>query len=265
MRHSLSPCIHRLFAGQFGFEVDYQAIETASDDFPAAVKELAAAGGRGCNVTVPFKAQALQLARRPSAAAQRAGAANVLRFDSKDDWFGDNTDGRGLIRDLERQAGSLAGARILLLGAGGAAAGVVDELLAAGPSALTILNRTRSAAERLAAAHADLGPVVALDASGVSSVEAFDFVLNATSLGHAGETPELRAEWIRRNGLCYDLNYGAAALSLRQWCEKAGIRYCDGIGMLVEQAALSFELWTSRAPDTASVLAALRPTLSGNA
>lgn len=257
--HSLSPRIHSLFAAQLRLDVDYQAIEATADTFRDEVRALALRGGRGCNVTLPFKREAWELAVTCSDAAERARAANTLVFRDADDWFADNTDGRGLVEDLRARFGpGLTGARICLLGAGGAAAGILGALLAAGPRKVLIANRTLERATDLAGRHADLGGVESCTPDDIGANGPFDLVVNCTSLGHRGAAPPLSAGWFAPGGLCYDLNYGAAAEPLRGNCAAAGIRYSDGLGMLVGQAALSFELWTGRRPDTAPVLAALR-------
>ena len=263
---SLSPRIHARFADQFGLAVDYRAVEATPETFPQLAAELAADGGRGCNITVPLKSHAWKLAAASSETAQRARAANTLLFESRDEWFADNTDGPGLVADLKSGLGcGLSGARICLLGAGGAAAGVLGPLMSAGPDHVLIANRTPETAQYLADSHADLGAVEACPLTGIAARAPFDLVINATSLGHRGREPEIEAAWLRPGGLCYDLNYGAAAAPLSGRCTRHGIRYSDGLGMLVHQAALSFRLWTGKMPDTEPVLAQLRgslPTMS---
>lgn len=258
--HSLSPRIHQDFARQCGLEIDYRAIEVGNaTDFARRVRELAARGGRGCNVTVPFKQTAWELAYRASEPAARARAANTLLFEDDGHCYADNTDGAGLVDDLQGPlARRLAGARILLLGAGGAAAGVLGALQQAGAGEVVIANRTARSARDLAERHADLGPVGACSLDDIGTGAPYDLLLNATSLGHRGEAPPLAAEWLRPDGLCYDLNYGRAAAPLRRACARQGLAYSDGLGMLVAQAARSFALWTGRRPDTQPVLDALR-------
>jgi shikimate dehydrogenase len=256
---SLSPRIHDRFAGQFGLDVEYRAVEATRGTFPALLDEFAARGGRGCNVTVPLKGVAWALATQCSDAALQARAANTLVFCAPSERFADNTDGRGLVNDLETHLKvSLAGSEICVIGAGGAAAGVLGALLEAAPARLVIANRTVKRAEDLAHSHSDLGPVSACALAAVSSNSPFDLVVNATSLGHEGSAPDLSPDWLRTGGLCYDMNYGEAAKPLRNGCEAAGMPYSDGLGMLVAQAALSFELWTGKRPETRSVLSHLR-------
>jgi len=254
---SLSPRIHTLFARQLGLRVDYRAIEATPDSFPDQLRKLHASGARGCNVTVPLKRFAWALASSSSESATRAEAANTLIFD--DGIFADNTDGQGLVNDLLRLPGiRLSGARICLLGAGGAAAGILAALLHAQPGQIVIANRTVDRAEALAERHADLGKVEACRPADVFEYAPFDLLINATSHGHVGKAPPLEGSWLAQDGLCYDLNYGRAAEPLREACKGAGIRYADGLGMLVGQAALSFALWTDRLPDVGPVLEALR-------
>jgi shikimate dehydrogenase len=246
-----------MFAEQFGKRIDYQAIETNAEDFSGHLQQLVAQGALGCNVTVPLKFQAWQLAQRASRSAQRAQAVNTLVFEHADDWFGDSTDGRGLVRDirvnLDRKMG---GARICIIGAGGAAAGILGDLLDHEPKDIVVANRSFERAQKLAG---NFGSAVTCQALGeVGEGAPFDLVINATSSGHSGQWPELPHVMFHSESLCYDLNYGSAAEPLRVFCDDGNIQYQDGLGMLVEQAALSFTLWTGLKPDTAPVLRALK-------
>ncbi|MBT8050202.1 MAG: shikimate dehydrogenase [Gammaproteobacteria bacterium] len=260
---SLSPRIHRLFAEQFGLAIDYRAVEADTDTFRDRVSALAAQGGLGCNVTLPLKREAWRLAANRSLDADRAEAVNTLLF-REDGWFGDNTDGGGLVDDLENGLGTgVRGARICLLGAGGAARGVLAALLKRGADRIVIANRSADKALQLARKHADLGPVIGIGMDALPEATPFDLAINATSLGHHGRAPELPAHLLGDDGLCYDMNYGTAAEPLQDFCRSRGIRYRDGLGMLVGQAALSFRLWTGKAPATAPVLAAIRSTPAG--
>jgi shikimate dehydrogenase len=257
--HSLSPRIHGLFADQCGLEVNYRAIEATPESFPGLVAELAGSGGRGCNITVPLKRDAWKLAGRCSENAERAQAANTLVFRGVNDWYADSTDGMGLVNDLQSIPGcSLSGARLCLLGAGGAAASVLGALLRSAPASVLIANRTKDRALVLARAHSDLGKIDICRPAELGSIAPFDLIINATSLGHGGAALELSSAWLKPDGFCYDMNYGMAAEPLRHLCLQNSIRYSDGLGMLVSQAALSFQLWTDQAPDPAEVLMTLR-------
>jgi len=256
---SLSPVIHRQFARQCGLEIDYRAIETGPEEFIYKVRELMVAGGRGCNVTVPLKHQAWQFAQRSSPEAQRAQAANTLVFEETEECFADNTDGRGLMRDLSGYLSApLAGSRILVIGAGGAAAGILGDLLQGAPAEVVLSNRSIDRARALMQRFASMGSLTCCALDQLDGQGAFDLVINATSLGHLGLYPVLPDTLFTSGGLCYDLNYGPAAEPLRQQCESRGIRYQDGLGMLVEQAAASFMLWTGKQPDSEGVLRDLR-------
>jgi shikimate dehydrogenase len=261
--HSLSPDIHRQFASQFGLAIDYRAIESSVAEFPGKLHELQAAGGLGCNVTVPLKHAAFAAAHELSPAAEQAQAVNTLVFRSKDHWYGTTTDGDGLLRDLQRLLPKkLAGKHILLIGAGGAAAGVVGALLQQLPARLLIVNRDAGKAADLALRFAEAGPVTACALQESEQQGPFDLIINASSLGHQGLAPPLHPGWLAPNSFCYDLNYGRAAQPWQSACASRGIPFSDGLGMLVEQAALSFEIWTGRQPETFEVLMALRQQLA---
>lgn len=256
--YSRSPRIQRMFAEQCGQAMEYALIDVAPGRFAATAREFLAGGGRGLNVTVPYKQAALELAHTLSPRARRAGALNTLVARADGEVLGDNTDGAGLLRDLTVNVGcTLRGAQVLLLGAGGAARGILAPLLEAGPAALVIHNRNASRAAELAAQFADLGPVRAGGGGGAR----FDLILNATSAGAQGELPELPARCCDPHTLCYDLAYGDTATPFVRWARRAGAaRALMGLGMLIEQAAESFLLWRGLRPDTAPVLAALGAT-----
>lgn len=250
--HSKSPLIHAAFARQTGQDMAYEAILAPLDGFPGSVAAFIAAGGRGANVTVPFKEEAYKLAGRLSPRAQRAGAVNTLVFD--DGILGDNTDGAGLVADLTRNLHrALAAKRILLVGAGGAARGVIGPLLDEKPAALIIANRTVSRAQELAElfGHGVRG-------CGFDAVDTpFDVVINATAASLAGELPPLSPRVFTPGTLAYDMMYGRDTPFLR-FARTHGAATADGLGMLVEQAAEAFVLWRGVRPDTAPVIAALR-------
>lgn len=264
VEHSQSPWIHAAFAEQTGQQLDYGRLLCPLDGFAKTLWQFAAEGGRGCSVTVPFKFEAFELAARQSERAQLAGAANTLRFDAEG-WFADNTDGVGLLRDIERNAGRLlAGKRLLLIGAGGAAAGVLGPLLAARPAEVVMANRSVDKAEAQVAAHADWAGRhgVMLGASSLARCGAgFDIVVNATAASLAGAGVPVSAEVLRPGALALDMMYGPKAQGFLDWAKAHGAEGRDGLGMLVEQAAEAFEVWRGVKPDTTPVLAALRERL----
>ncbi len=264
--HSKSPQIHAAFARQTGEALEYKALLAPLDGFAAAVDAFRHAGGRGLNVTVPFKLEAHAFANRLSARAEAAGAVNTLKFDGEL-IFGDNTDGAGLVRDITANLGfHLSGSRILLLGAGGAARGAVLPLLGASPASLTIANRSPEKAEALRERFAPSAARTRLEAQPFAALtEArFDIVINATSASLASEAPALPGQAYAECTLAYDMMYGAHETVFLAAARGAGARHlADGLGMLVEQAAESFALWRGIRPDTAPVLAALRRALSG--
>ncbi|PKO63849.1 MAG: shikimate dehydrogenase [Betaproteobacteria bacterium HGW-Betaproteobacteria-17] len=251
--HSKSPLIHAAFARQTGQDMTYEAILAPTDGFADSVAAFIAAGGRGANVTVPFKEQAFALANRLSRRAQRAGAVNTLSFEA-DDMIGDNTDGAGLVADLTRNLHcAIAGKRILLLGAGGAARGVIGPLLDQHPAAFVIANRTVSRAQALAELF-DHG----LTACGFDAADTpFDLVINATAASLAGDLPPLSPRVLTADTLAYDMMYGRDTPFLA-FARAHGAATADGLGMLVEQAAEAFDLWRGVRPDTGPVIASLR-------
>lgn len=251
--HSKSPQIHAAFARQTGQDMAYDAILAPTDGFADSVAQFVAAGGRGANVTVPFKEEAFHLATRLTPRAQRAGAVNTLRFEGAD-IVGDNTDGAGLVADLTRNLHcSLAGKRILLLGAGGAARGVIEPLLEQHPAALVIANRTVSRAQELANLFGSGVTACGFDAADTP----FDVVINATAASLAGELPPLSPEIFKPDTLAYDMMYGRDTPFLH-FARSHGATAADGLGMLVEQAAEAFFVWRGVRPDTAAVITVLR-------
>lgn len=269
--HSRSPHIHSLFAQQTGQAVDYGRLLCPLDAFAATVQAFAAEGGRGCNVTVPFKFEAFALASRRTPRAELAQAANVLRFDADADggWLADNTDGIGLVRDITVNAGvPLAGRRVLLIGAGGASAGVMGPFIEAGCAELVVANRTVAKAQALVDRHADFARQhgVRLSARSLQDAgDAFDVVVNGTATSLAGEGVPVGPQVLRAGGLALDMMYGPAAQGFLDWARAHGAHGRDGLGMLVEQAAESFLLWRGVRPDTAPVLAALRASVDAPA
>ena len=263
--HSHSPFIHAIFAAQTGQHLHYDRRLCPLDGFAAAVRTLAAdtEGGpvRGCNVTVPFKHEALRLAASASDRARQAGAANVLSFDD-DHWRADNTDGAGLMRDLQLHAAwNVQGQQVLLVGAGGAAAGVLGPLLASGPARVVVANRTAARAQALVEAHARLAAAhgATLEATGLDLPgQAFDVVLNASASSLSGAAVPVPDQVLRPGTLAVDLMYGPAATPFLSWAQRHGAVARDGLGMLVEQAAEAFWIWRGVRPDTVPVLHALR-------
>ena len=261
--HSRSPLIHAEFARQTGQDMEYGRLLAPLDNFVASVQRFRREGGRGLNVTLPFKLEAFTLAEQRSQRALDAQAVNTLRFEA-DNVFGDNTDGVGLLRDLEvNLAFGLAGRRILLMGAGGAAQGTLGPLLAARPALLTIANRSADKAQRLAErfAAAVRDAATQLRGGGYAELvgEAFDLVINATSASLHDSVPDLPAGVFAPGSLAYDMMYGSAPTRFLQRARGQGAaRLADGLGMLVEQAAESFLIWRGVRPHTAPVIEKLK-------
>ena len=259
--HSKSPQIHAAFARQTGQALSYEALLAPVDGFAQTVADFRAHGGRGLNVTVPFKLEAFALAEHHTARAQAAGAVNTLAFGA-DGVLGDNTDGAGLVRDLTANRHfALAGCRILLLGAGGATRGVLLPLLDSRPARLTIANRTVAKAEALSTLFAARAGDCVLDACGFDALAGrrFDLVINATAASLADELPPLPPGLYAEGALAYDMMYARAPTRfMRAALADGAARVADGLGMLVEQAAESFTLWRGVRPDSAPVLAELR-------
>lgn len=262
--HSKSPQIHAAFAAQTGQALSYEALLAPLDGFAATVAEFRAAGGRGLNVTVPFKLEAHALADRLTPRARAAGAVNTLAFGA-DGVLGDNTDGAGLVRDLSHHHGcNIAGLRVLLLGAGGAARGALLPLLQAGPAKLTIANRSADKAVALAREFAAAGGSP-LDGCGFPSLAGrrYDLVINATAASLSAEVPPLPPGLYSDGALAYDMVYAKEETPFMRAARLDGAaRVADGLGMLVEQAAESFALWRGVQPDTGPVLGALRCALA---
>jgi shikimate dehydrogenase len=262
--HSKSPRIHQLFAAQTGQNIVYEALLAPLDGFARALADFQARGGRGANVTVPFKQEAWALANERSPRAQRAGAVNTLVLRDDGSRYGDTTDGLGLVRDLCINHGvDLAGQRVLLLGAGGAARGVLEPLLAERPQQLVIANRTLAKAEDLVRTFADLGTLRASSFEALAGAS-FDVIINATAAGLHGTVAPLPAGIIAPRACAYDMMYGDQPTDFVRWAHRHGAsRAYDGLGMLVEQAAEAFYLWRGVRPETAPVIAQLRETGAG--
>jgi shikimate dehydrogenase len=257
--HSWSPFIHGMFARQTGESVIYRLHDVLPEDFRAYVLDFFSRGGRGLNVTVPHKVAAAELANELTPRAERAAAVNTLAVQRDNRLLGDNTDGAGLVHDLrDNLSVNLGGRRVLIVGAGGATRGVVAPLLVLRPAELVIANRTAERAQTFAADFKDIGAVrgCGFDELGEHS---YDVVINATSASLAGEVPAIPASVIRPDSLCYDMAYSKGDTPFLRWSREQGCtRAIQGWGMLVEQAAESFQVWRGVRPQTAPVLEALR-------
>jgi shikimate dehydrogenase len=262
--HSKSPRIHALFAAQTRQRMSYEAMLVELGGFEQALGNFQAHGGKGCNVTLPFKEEAWRLMDARSERAEAAGAVNTVVFRPDGSRYGDNTDGVGLVRDLKDNHGvALAGRRLLILGAGGAVRGVLGPLLAEQPASVVIANRTVPRATELARAFAAQGAVRAAGFEALAG-ECFDVVINGTSASLQGELPPLPAGLLAPHAWCYDMMYGAQPTVFMQWAAAQGAHAIDGLGMLVEQAAESFALWRGVHPDTAPVIKVLRDALNAS-
>lgn len=264
--HSQSPFIHQAFALQTGQNLEYERVESPLDGFAQTLQRWAASGAHGCNVTVPFKFEVPGLVSHCSPCVRLAQAANTVRFDAQG-WQAENTDGVGLVADIQDHAGRcLRGCTVLLVGAGGAAAGVLGPLLAARPARVVVVNRTAAAAVALAASHAawahEQGSAVvggALHEAAALCGSGCQVLVNGTASSLVGEAAPVAEGILRPDGLAVDMMYGPAAQAFLLWARAQGAQARDGLGMLVEQAAAAFEFWRGvRPPDTPAVLAALR-------
>ncbi len=259
--HSKSPMLHRWFAEQTGQDLSYEAFDIEPRALAASLARLVAAGIRGLNVTVPHKQAVVPLTSKLSERARLAGAVNTLSVRPDGALEGDNTDGAGLVADLgDHLHVPVNGARLLILGAGGAARGIVPALLGLRPAGLLIANRTVERARELARAFGALGPVAACGFDELGD-GAFDLVINATSAGLRGELPPFPGSIIGPGTVCYDLSYATSDTPFVRWARGHEARAAyDGLGMLIEQAAESFFLWRGVRPETAPVRARLGAT-----
>lgn len=259
IKHSWSPFIHGMFAKQTNQTMTYTRMEVAPEDFDREVEGFFASGGRGLNITVPHKQAACLVTRYRTPRAEIAGAVNTIAA-QQDGLLGDNTDGAGLVTDLTRNLGfALQSTRILLLGAGGAARGVLGPLLGAAPEYLEIANRNGERASALAAEFDTLGSVHGCGFDAITSSGHFDLVLNATSASLQESVPPIPPSVIGPTTLCYDMAYGKGDTTFTRWAKNAGAGRAEtGWGMLVEQAAESFFLWRGVKPETRPVLEAVR-------
>jgi shikimate dehydrogenase len=255
--HSRSPRIHSLFAQQVGACLTYDAIDISAERLAVMLRRLHEEHYLGLNVTLPHKTAVAALCEQVSERAARAGAVNTL-LRTPTGWRGDNTDGEGLLRDLERLGCTVDDRRVLVLGAGGAARGILAPLLSLQPRELVLSNRTPWKPEELVKTFAGLGPIRPGTHLALKG-DRFDLIINATSAGHSGQMPRLPPELFAAGAFAYDLSYGKAAEPFLDWAAGQGVaNRVEGLGMLVEQAAAAFELWRGVRPQTASVLAALK-------
>ncbi len=257
--HSKSPQIHSLFAQQTGQLLSYDALLVESDGFAAAVDAFQSAGGKGLNVTVPFKQDAWALVTNRSERAELAGAANTIVFRDDGSRYADTTDGVGMVRDImTNNAIELRGKCILVLGAGGAVRGVLQPLLEQRPQFVIVANRTESKAVALAKQFNIFGDVFGCGLDALPGQQ-FDLIINGTAASLEGEVPALPDDLVYEGGSCYDMMYSCHATVFQTWARDHGaVKALDGLGMLVEQAAESFYLWRGVRPDTRDVIATLR-------
>ncbi len=260
IEHSRSPEIHTMFAEQCQQQLRYDKLKVDEADFESAVRDFARVGGKGMNVTVPFKEEAFAIADELSEAAQLAGAVNTLSFQQDGRILGDNTDGLGMVNDIvKRLAWPLQCKRILLLGAGGAVKGVLLPLLQQKPAQIVIANRTAEKAKDLARRFSNYGDVIGLGYAELENQAKFDVVINGTSAGLDGEMPPVPAELVDSETAVYDMLYAKEATPCLRWAQALGVeKKSDGLGMLVGQAAQSFKIWRHIEPDTSPVIEALQ-------
>ncbi len=261
--HSKSPAIHAQFAAQTAQHMSYKALMAPLGGFAASVHAFRHTGGNGANVTVPFKLEAYAMATHLTARAEAAGAVNTLKFEGEQ-ILGDNTDGIGLVVDITRNAGAtFQNKRVLLLGAGGAARGVLMPILLEQPSELVIANRTPGKAQQLLElAYSHGVDTVAVSVSDWAQLSGeFDIIINATSASLSDEVPPISPALFNASTLAYDMMYGAAPTAFLRFADNAGAQIRDGLGMLVEQAAEAFYVWRGVRPETSSVLKTLRQSL----
>lgn len=263
IKHSRSPQIHAAFAKQTGQALHYRAHKVELGRFAEVASEFFRNGGRGLNITVPFKLDAFEFADELSGRARRAGAVNTLARGEDGRIYGDNTDGVGMVRDINDNLGwPVAGKRILVLGAGGAVRGILGPLLKQRPEELVVANRTLEKAEALAELFAELGPVSGQPFEALPGRQ-FDLIINGTSASLSGDLPPLPSHILSNEGSAYDMMYGAEPTPFMRWAAaEAAWAVSDGLGMLVEQAAESFCIWRGVRPDTRPVIELIRQSLS---
>ncbi len=257
--HSKSPLIHSQFAQQLGVAIEYERYAIKPKDFDRFVSDFFAGGGHGLNVTLPHKESAFLLSSPATDTVSLAKAVNTLSLDKAGELIGSNTDGAGLVRDLTVNHGvDLAGKKILVLGAGGAVRGILPALIQMQPSMITVSNRSMEKAESLKSELAKHFKIIALPFDKLGG-DRFDLIINGTSMGITGQTPEISSAVLAETTVCYDLMYAAQPTAFVQWgMARHAALAVDGLGMLVEQAAESFAIWTGQRPDTKPVYQSLR-------
>ena len=262
INHSKSPNIHRQFAEQTGQDMHYAKQLVAEGEFTQAAEAFFAQGGKGLNITVPFKLDAYTFAQQLTPRAKRAGAVNTLAIQIDGSIIGDNTDGIGMVHDMHNLGWELKDKRILILGAGGAVRGVLQPLLEEQPLSIHIANRTLGKAQELAQEFHDLGDIHACSFEHIEGQQ-FDVVINGTSASLSGDLPPLPNKLLSTNACCYDMMYGAEPTVFMAWAERQGATHiADGLGMLVGQAAEAFYLWRHVRPEVMPVIVAMRRQLN---
>ncbi len=259
IEHSKSPEIHRYFAKKTGQDISYEKQLVALDNFAVAVEQFISDGGKGMNITVPFKQEAYQLAQQLSKRARQAGAVNTLILGDDGVITGDNTDGLGMVADIQNNhSWEIQDKTVLLLGAGGAVRGVLGPLLEAQPKQVVIANRTLEKAESLAQAFSKQGNISAVAFEKIPQ-QAFDFIINGTSASLSGSVPPIPVSAVGKQTACYDMMYAQQLTPFLQWASDQGSQQlADGLGMLVEQAAESFRLWRGIKPETQPLIVQMR-------
>lgn len=262
VEHSKSPLIHQAFAVQTGEAIEYSKQLVELDKFDHAADTFFAEGGKGLNITVPFKQEAYSYAARLTARARHAGAVNTLAMQDDGTILGDNTDGIGMVRDMLANLGwQIKGKKVLILGAGGAVRGILEPLLVQLPQHVVIANRTLSKALQLAKGFAEMGYLLGCDYEMLKGQQ-FDLIINGTSASLAAQLPPLPDGLLAAQACCYDMMYAAQPTVFLVWAKQQGAAsVADGLGMLVEQAAESFRLWRGVSPNTAPVIAGIRQSL----
>ena len=251
--HSLSPQIHQQFAQQFGLKIEYELIRvTSNSKLKKAVKGFFGSGGIGANITLPYKSNACKIVNNISEINKKFEVINTLYLNEKTEIFGENTDGIGFIRDLYNRCGfNCENKKILILGAGGASCGVIPEIIQQNPKKLLIANRTIEKAQRIAN---NLNSFAVTFEALEKLKDTFDLIIHASSLGHQGQTLKFHQHHVSNETICYDLSYATAAKAFVKFCDAMGVQNVhDGMGMLIEQAACSFNIWFDLLPETNSI------------